>query len=485
MKKILVGGLLLLITGLPIFGESLDNQEPLTLEYLFTQGQELSSDYIMATYDYANILLGANQQELANEFRWTVTTGDLTYYWNEGDDPTPLNMQTSSDVKAHRLTGSPGIVMDIPLSGTSITFGTPFSVDLQNNDYSTVTPSFQLTQDIISPEKYERRATDLNVQKTLLAAESSITIALIQLELSILTAISELLDAQIAYEKALQAQKTADVNFKQVVDVLGYTEDTTTYQESLMATLEVAQGVDFALFELTQAQDTLELLTGYRTLPFEDFDLPLPSPSIDEMRATTSLMSTDLDVSLANYNLQAAEAGNAFGLSGVLGGNLTVGNGEVLDSNISTGLNAQVGDGLTFGVSAATNLNRKDFLGGVSFTYTPQVSQHGNIAQNTAENSYLQAVERRNLVENRHTSQKAQFKNQISLWKNSYELANRRYSVAKNQYDQESALFEEGYSTKLSLEDKAISLLEAENSVMQSLITGLLLERSIELFYNS
>ncbi len=485
MKKILVGGLLLLITGIPIFGESLETSEPLTLEYLFTQGQELSSDYIMATYDYANILLGANQQELVNEFRWTVTTGDLTYYWNDGDDPTPINLQTSSDIKAHKLTGSPGVVMDIPLSGTSITLGTPFSVDLQNNDYSTVTPSFQLSQDIISPEKYERRATDLNVQKMLLAAESSLSIALMQLEQAILTAISELLDAQIAYEKALQTQKTVDVNFQQVVDILGYTEDSTTYQESLMATLEVAQGVDFALFELTQAQDNLELLTGHRTLPLGEFALPVPSPSIDEMRATTSLMSTDLDVSLADYNLQAAKAGTSFGLAGVLGGNFTVGNGEVLDSNISTGLNAKVGDGLTFGLSAATNLNRKDFLGGVSFAYTPQVSQHGNIAQDTAENSYLQAVERRTLASNRNTSQKAQFKNQISLWENSYELAKRRYTVAKNQYDQEATLFEEGYSTKLSLEEKALAFLEAENSVMQTLIKGLLLERGIELFYNS
>ncbi len=485
MKKILAGGLLLLVMGIPLFGESSEIQESLTLEYLFTQGQELSSDYIMATYDYANILLGANQQELTNAFRWTVTTGDVTYYWNEGDEPTPMNLQTSSDVKAQKLTGSPGIVMDIPRSGTTLTLGTPFSVDLHNNDYSTVTPSFQLTQDIISPQKYERMATNLNVQKMLLTAESSITIALIQLENSVLTAISELFEAQVAYEKALQSQKSADLNFQQVVEVLGYTEETTTYQESLMATLEVAQGVDFALFELTQAQDNLELLTGYRALPLSEFTLPTPSPSIDEMRASTSLMSTDLDVSLADYNLQAAEAGTSFGLSGVLGGNMTVGNGDVLDSNISTGLNAQVGDGLTFGVSAATNLNRKDFLGGVSFSYTPQVSQHGNIAQETAENSYLQAVERRNLVESRYSSQKSQFKNQISLWENSYRLAQRRYSVAKNQYDQETTLFEEGYSTALSLEEKALSLLEAENSVMQALIKGLLLERGIELFYNS
>lgn len=496
MRKKLLGGIMLLCMGMPLAAEAtgltsvsptavaipMVETEPVTLEHLFIQGQSLSSDYLMATYTYANKLLEVQQLELTNQFNWSVFTGDITYYWNDGDEPA---FPMPEDVKASRLTASPGAIFNIPTTGTSVTVTTPFSVDFNTSENSTVTPGVQLTQDIITPKSYENQLTNLTAQQGLLSAESSITKALVQLEQSVLEAISDLFEAELAYKQALHTQKQAEINLQQVVDVLGYTEETTTYQEAVMATLQTEQATDLALFELSQAQDELELLTGYRSVDLTLENMPVPSPALDELRATTSLMATDIAVSMADCQVKIAEADTAFSLEGTFGANMTVGNNDVLDSNLTAGVNAAVGQGLTFGASLGTNLNKKDVTAGVNFTYTPMVNQHGQITLSTAQNSYLQAIQQRSLVETLYTSQQSQLKNQIALWGSSYDLALRRHEVAENQYEQEQTLYQEGYSTDLSLEEKALARLEAEHSVMQALMQGLLLERGIELFYNS
>ncbi len=479
MKKVLASGMLLLSLCFSLFG----TEDTVTLEHLFTQGQELSSDYIMANYTYASKLIEVQQQELSGELNWTVTTGDLTYYWNNGDEPTPLNV--GGDVKASRLTGSPGFILNIPNSGTGVTVTSPFAINFNDSSGSSVTPGVQVSQEIIGTGNYENQLTALQVQQTLLSAESSMHLALVQLEQSILSAISDYFDATVDYETALYNQNNAEVQLRQVVEVLGYTEETTTYQEAVMAKLQAEQASDLAFFELTQTEDRLELLTGFRTVDISLEDMPVPDPVLDDLRATTSLMSTDIAVSLAELSLGIATAKTVFSLDGTVGAHMTVGNGDVRDTTFSTGLDATVGEGLSFGLSAATNIDKKDFTGGISFTYTPQVSQLGTLSLESTQNRYYQSLEQRNLVQNLYGSQQAQLENQITLWRASYDLALRRHRVAENQYNQEYRLYEDGYSTDLSLEGKALALVEAENSVMQALIQGLLLERSIQSFYHS
>ncbi len=479
MRKRLMGGVLLLCLSFPLFG----TEGSPTLEELFTKGQELSSDYILATYTYANNLLEVGRQEISGAFSWTVTTGDITYYWNDGDDP--LLNPLSNDIRTRRLTGSPGVIMQIPTSGTGITVTTPFMIDLNEGKNSTVTPGIQLTQELIGPTQHRNRVMDLQIQQSVLSAESSLTAALANLENSILTALGNLYSAEIDYEKALSNLDKAEINLQRVTEVLGYTEESTTYQEALMGSLQAEQAADLALFELNQAEDSLELLTGYRNVELLAESIPTPTPQLDELRATTSLMSTELAVAMAASSLSMAESDMSFTLDGSLGAHTTIADGESLNTTLSTGLQANVGDGLSLGLSASTNLDKKDFTGGLNFTYTPQANMNGAISEEVARGNYLRSLEQQGLVRNLYTSRQGQIKNQIALWNSSYNLAMRRYQVAKDQYEQEVKLSEEGYSSEMSLKDKELALKEAENSVIQALIQGLQLERSVELFYNS
>ncbi len=455
------------------------------LTSLFEQSKNLSSDYIMATYSYANSLLGLDQKALQDNFSWSVTTGNLTYYWNDGDTPGGAAAQGSTDIKAQTLSAGPSATFTIPTSGTEITVASPFTVDLNTTENSTVSPSVEVKQEIIGVQSYDNLITALENQKTLLSAESSLTKAELNLENSVLDAIAELFDAKLAYAKAEKSLSDAELNMTNVATVLGYTEESTTYQESVMALLQAEQALSNARYELTKAEDDLELLTGVRTLTFEELNLAEPTLTLDDLRATTALMSAELDLSIAENTVKQANAEDTFSLDGTFGGNMTVGNSGITNSNLSAGLQASVNDGLSFGMSVGTNLNKKDLTAGVNFTYVPQAYEASTISAQTIQNQLLLTMEQKSMVESLYTSQQAQLKNQIDLWQTSYDIALRRYEVAKSQYDHGISLFEQGYSSQQEVQEKELTLLDAENGVLQSLMNGLQLERSIELFYNS
>lgn len=488
MKKIIVllFSLLPLAPLLAVESPSFSDEEVgVDLEGLFERGQELSSDYIMANYTYANSLLGVDQKALADAFSWSISTGDVVYYWNAGDDPSSENSLGSSDLEAQYLKASPRLGFEIPTAGTSIMVTSPFMVDLNNSDKSTVTPGIQLSQEIVGAQSYDNIISSLETQKAILGAESNLRKAEINLENSILNAISDLFDAQLSYAKAEKLLADAELNMKNIKDALGYTEESTTYQESVMALLQAEQKVHSAQYELTKAEDELELLTGVRGVTFEELNLSSPTLQLDELRVTTSLMSVGIDLAIVESKVKQSESSSTFSLDGSFGANMTVGSNGIANPILSTGLEASVNDGLTFGVSASTNLDKKDITAGVSFTYMPKLSQANSLASDTVQNQLFLTMEQQSRVESLYTSQQSQLKNQIELWKRSYDIALRRYEVAQSQYDHGKSLLDQGYSSEKDMKDKEITLLDAQNAVLQSLIGGLQLERSIELFYNS
>ncbi len=491
MKKIIVG-LLVLFSFLPLVAEESpsfsdvqgDEEVGVDLEGLFQRSQELSSEYIMANYVYANSLLGLDQKALADAFSWSVTTGNMVYYWNAGDEPT-LGSPLSSDIAAQYLKASPQVTFDIPTSGTEIIVTSPFTVDLHNSDNSSVTPGVQLSQSILGAKSYENQISSLETQKAILGAESNLQRAEIGLENSVLTAVSDLFDAQLGYEKAKKLLADAELNMKNIKDALGYTEESTTYQESVMALLQAEQALHSAQYDLTKAEDELEILTGVRTVTFEELNLSAPTLVLDDLRATTSLMLSEIELSIAENKVRQSSAQDTFSLGSTFGAEMTIGNDGIANPTLSTGLQASVNEGLTFGISATTNLDKKDIAAGVSFTYMPKVYDNSSLSSEMLQNTLLLTMEQKNTAESLYSRQQDQLKNQITLWERSYDIAVRRYDVAQSQYDHGKSLLDQGYSSERDLQEKELTLLDAQNAVLQSLISGLQLERSIELFYNS
>ncbi len=477
MKKILPSALALLLLPYSFVGA-----DTVEIESLFTQSQELSSDYIMATYGYANSVLGVSQKELSQDFNWSVTTGDLTYYWNSGTDPvgTP-----DGDITASYLQGAPRVNFTIPSWGTEVSLSSPFTVNLEDSSKSTVTPGVTLSQEIVGANNYDTLVHSLETQQTLLSAESGLQRAKISLEIDVLEAIKDLFNAQLAYAQGEKTLEDAELNMENVSTVLGYTETSITYQESAMALLQAEQNLSNKSYELMQAEDSLELLTGVRTVTFDTLELPNPELSFDELRATTSLMAAEIDLSLAEVEVAQLESATGFTLDGTFDARLTVGDGQVTNPTISTGLEASLQGGFSLGVSASTNLDKNDFTGGLSFTYMPQVGESSTISLDQVKNGLLLTMEQKRVSQTLYENQQSQLQNQIDLWAKSYDIAQRRYEVAQDQYTHGVSLFEQGYSSHTDLQERELTLLEAQNQVMQSILQGLQLERSIELFYHS
>ncbi len=492
MKKIIVV-LFALLPLTPLLAEESpsysdvqgDEEIGVDLEGLFERGQELSSEYIMANYAYVNSLLGLDQKDLVDAFSWTVTTGNMVYYWNAGDEPTFGSQLGGGDIEAQYIKAAPQVTFDIPTSGTAITVTSPFMVDLNNSDNSSVTPGVQLSQSIVGAKSYENQISSLETQKAILGAESNLQKAEINLENSVLVAVSDLFDARLGYEKSKKILADAELHMKNIKDALGYTEESTTYQESTMALLQAEQALNHAQYDLTKAEDELEMLTGVRTVTFEELNLTAPTLALDELRATTSLMLAELELSIAESKVKQSKSEDTFSLGSTFGAEMTIDNDGIANPTLSTGLQASVNDGLTFGVSATTNLDKKDIAAGVSFSYMPKVYNNSTIASDMLQNTLLMTIEKKNTVESLYTRQQAQLQNQIELWDRSYDIALRRYDVALSQYEHGKSLLDQGYSSERALKEKEISLMDAQNAVLQSLISGLQLERSIELFYNS